>query len=66
VISARARRRRVVASGRGALWGLAADGADGVCSAMTILRNELATALALGNTSVGPQLRRRLPRRLKA
>jgi len=53
VIKGLARGADVVAFGRGALWGLAADGADGVCSAMAILRNELATALALsGNTSV--------------
>ena len=53
VIKGLARGADVVAFGRGALWGLAADGADGVATAMSILRNELATALALsGNTSV--------------
>ena len=53
VIKGLARGADVVAFGRGALWGLAADGADGVATAMGILRNELATALALsGNTSV--------------
>ena len=53
VIKGLARGADVIAFGRGALWGLAADGADGVVSAMTILRQELATALALsGNTSV--------------
>ena len=53
VIKGLARGADVIAFGRGALWGLAADGADGVCTAMTILRQELATALALsGNTSV--------------
>jgi isopentenyl diphosphate isomerase/L-lactate dehydrogenase-like FMN-dependent dehydrogenase len=39
--------------GRGALWGLAADGAAGVVASMDILRHELRTALALsGHTSV--------------
>jgi isopentenyl diphosphate isomerase/L-lactate dehydrogenase-like FMN-dependent dehydrogenase len=53
IIKGLARGADVVAVGRGALWGLAADGADGVCTALSILRQELATALALsGNTSV--------------
>jgi isopentenyl diphosphate isomerase/L-lactate dehydrogenase-like FMN-dependent dehydrogenase len=43
----------VVAVGRTALWGLAADGADGVACALDILRQELRTAMALsGQTSV--------------
>ena len=43
----------VVAVGRTALWGLAADGADGVACAMGILRNELRTTMGLcGQTSV--------------
>jgi len=44
---------RAVAVGRAALWGLAVDGADGVASALGILRHELRTAMALcGQTSV--------------
>ncbi len=43
----------VVAVGRTALWGLAADGAAGVASALAILRRELRTTMALcGQTSV--------------
>jgi isopentenyl diphosphate isomerase/L-lactate dehydrogenase-like FMN-dependent dehydrogenase len=43
----------VVAVGRGALWGLAADGAAGVACALGILRTELRTTMALsGQTSV--------------
>ncbi|HYT89908.1 MAG TPA: alpha-hydroxy-acid oxidizing protein, partial [Gemmataceae bacterium] len=43
----------VVAVGRTALWGLAADGAAGVASALGILRRELRTTMALcGQTSV--------------
>ncbi len=44
---------KVVAVGRTVLWGLGADGADGVACALDILRTELRTALALcGRTSV--------------
>jgi isopentenyl diphosphate isomerase/L-lactate dehydrogenase-like FMN-dependent dehydrogenase len=50
----------VVAVGRAALWGLAADGDAGVACALGILRNELRTTMALsGQTSVkglGPDL----------
>jgi isopentenyl diphosphate isomerase/L-lactate dehydrogenase-like FMN-dependent dehydrogenase len=50
----------VVAVGRAALWGLAADGAAGVACALEILRTELRTTMALsGQTSVkglGPDL----------
>jgi isopentenyl diphosphate isomerase/L-lactate dehydrogenase-like FMN-dependent dehydrogenase len=43
----------VVATGRAVLWGLAADGADGVACALRIFREELRTAMALsGQTSV--------------
>ncbi|HTY79161.1 MAG TPA: alpha-hydroxy acid oxidase [Candidatus Bathyarchaeia archaeon] len=43
----------VVAVGRTILWGLAADGAAGVASALDILRRELRTTMALaGQTSV--------------
>jgi 4-hydroxymandelate oxidase len=43
----------VVAVGRTVLWGLAADGAAGVASALDILRRELRTTMALaGQTSV--------------
>ncbi len=43
----------VVAAGRAALWGLAADGAAGVACALRILRRELRTTMALcGQTSV--------------
>jgi isopentenyl diphosphate isomerase/L-lactate dehydrogenase-like FMN-dependent dehydrogenase len=44
---------RVVAVGRGALWGLAADGAAGVACALDILRRELRTTMALcGQTRI--------------
>ncbi len=44
---------KVVAIGRTVLWGLGADGADGVACALGILRAELRTSLALcGRTSV--------------
>ncbi|HUG37285.1 MAG TPA: alpha-hydroxy acid oxidase [Candidatus Limnocylindrales bacterium] len=53
VIKALARGATVVAIGRTALWGLAADGAAGVVATMEIFRHELRTALALsGQTSV--------------
>jgi 4-hydroxymandelate oxidase len=43
----------VIAVGRAALWGLAADGAAGVACALGILRTELRTTMALsGQTSV--------------
>ena len=53
VIKAVALGATVVAMGRAILWGLAADGADGVASALDILRQELRTSLGLcGQTSV--------------
>jgi glycolate oxidase len=53
VIKAAALGANVVAMGRAMLWGLAADGADGVASALDILRQELRTSMGLcGQTSV--------------
>jgi isopentenyl diphosphate isomerase/L-lactate dehydrogenase-like FMN-dependent dehydrogenase len=53
VIKAVALGANVVAMGRTILWGLAADGADGVACALDILRQELRTSLGLcGQTSV--------------
>jgi len=47
IVKALARGARVVAVGRGVLWGLAADGAAGVARALEILREELRTTLGL-------------------
>ena len=53
VLKGLARGATVVAVGRTALWGLAADGAAGVACAMDILRRELRTTMALcGQTTV--------------
>src|SRR5262245_33294868 len=53
VIKALALGANVVAMGRAMLWGLAADGADGVACALDILRNELHISMGLcGQTSV--------------
>lgn len=53
VLKGLARGATVVAVGRAALWGLAADGAAGVACALDILRRELRTTMALcGQTSV--------------
>ena len=53
VIKAVALGANVVAMGRAILWGLAADGADGVASALDILRQELRISMGLsGQTSV--------------
>jgi isopentenyl diphosphate isomerase/L-lactate dehydrogenase-like FMN-dependent dehydrogenase len=53
VIKAVALGATVVAMGRAILWGLAADGADGVASALDILRQELRISMGLsGQTSV--------------
>lgn len=64
VVKAIALGAKVVAMGRRALWGLAADGADGVDRTLQILRHEIATTLGLcGQTSVRgltPQLIRRV------
>jgi isopentenyl diphosphate isomerase/L-lactate dehydrogenase-like FMN-dependent dehydrogenase len=47
VIKALARGARVVAVGRTMLWGLAADGADGVARVSEIMRHELTTNMGL-------------------
>jgi glycolate oxidase len=47
VVKGLARGAKVVAVGRTALWGLAADGAAGVARTMEILRDELRTTLGL-------------------
>lgn len=53
VLKGLARGATVVAVGRMALWGLAADGAAGVACAMDILKSELRTTMALcGQTRV--------------
>ena len=53
VLKALALGATVVACGRAALWGLAADGANGVACALGILRRELRTTMGLcGQTSV--------------
>jgi glycolate oxidase len=53
VIKAVALGANVVALGRTVLWGLAADGADGVACALEILRAEIRTSLGLcGQTSI--------------
>ena len=53
VLKGLARGAAIVAVGRAALWGLAADGAAGVACALDILRGELRTTLALaGQTRV--------------
>jgi glycolate oxidase len=53
VVKGLARGARVVAVGRAALWGLAADGAAGVARAMEILREELRTTMGLcGRTRI--------------
>jgi isopentenyl diphosphate isomerase/L-lactate dehydrogenase-like FMN-dependent dehydrogenase len=54
VIKAVALGANVVAMGRTMLWGLAADGADGVACALDILRDELRISMGLcGQTSIG-------------
>ncbi len=53
VLKGLARGANVVAVGRTALWGLAADGAAGVACAMEILKREVRTTMALcGQTSI--------------
>lgn len=47
VVKGLARGARVVAVGRTALWGLAADGAAGVARALEILREEVTTTMGL-------------------
>jgi isopentenyl diphosphate isomerase/L-lactate dehydrogenase-like FMN-dependent dehydrogenase len=53
VVKGLARGAKVVAVGRTALWGLAADGAAGVARACEILREEVRTAMGLcGRTRI--------------
>jgi isopentenyl diphosphate isomerase/L-lactate dehydrogenase-like FMN-dependent dehydrogenase len=53
VVKGLARGAKLVACGRTALWGLGADGADGVACALRILRNELETTMGLcGRTTI--------------
>jgi glycolate oxidase len=53
IVKGLARGATVVACGRTSLWGLAADGAQGVANALTILRHEVQTAMGLcGRTSI--------------
>jgi isopentenyl diphosphate isomerase/L-lactate dehydrogenase-like FMN-dependent dehydrogenase len=53
VVKGLARGAKVVAVGRTALWGLAADGADGVARALEILREEVRTTMGLaGRTRI--------------
>jgi isopentenyl diphosphate isomerase/L-lactate dehydrogenase-like FMN-dependent dehydrogenase len=53
VIKAVALGANVVAMGRAILWGLAADGAEGVACALDILRQEIRTSMGLcGQTSM--------------
>src|SRR2546425_2996692 len=53
VVKGLARGAKVVAVGRTALWGLAADGAAGVARAMAILREEVCTTMGLcGRTRI--------------
>jgi isopentenyl diphosphate isomerase/L-lactate dehydrogenase-like FMN-dependent dehydrogenase len=47
IIKGLARGARVVACGRTSLWGLGADGADGVTRSLEILRHEVETAMGL-------------------
>jgi 4-hydroxymandelate oxidase len=47
IVKALARGARAVLVGRPILWGLAVNGADGVASALDLLREELDTAMAL-------------------
>jgi isopentenyl diphosphate isomerase/L-lactate dehydrogenase-like FMN-dependent dehydrogenase len=53
VVKGIARGATVVAVGRAALWGLGADGADGVARALQILREEVRTTMGLaGHTAL--------------
>jgi glycolate oxidase len=53
VVKGLARGATVVAVGRGALWGLAADGAAGIARALQILREEVRTTMGLsGRTRI--------------
>jgi isopentenyl diphosphate isomerase/L-lactate dehydrogenase-like FMN-dependent dehydrogenase len=53
IIKGLARGAKVVACGRTSLWGLAADGAEGVANALAILRHEVETSMGLcGRTTI--------------
>ena len=53
IIKGLARGAKVVACGRTSLWGLAADGAEGVRNALSILRHEIETSMGLcGRTNI--------------
>jgi isopentenyl diphosphate isomerase/L-lactate dehydrogenase-like FMN-dependent dehydrogenase len=53
IIKGLARGAKVVACGRTSLWGLAADGAEGVKNALSILRHEIETSMGLcGRTNI--------------
>jgi glycolate oxidase len=53
IVKGLARGATVVACGRTSLWGLAADGAQGVANALAILRHEVQTAMGLcGRTKI--------------
>ena len=56
IVKALARGARVVACGRTSLWGLAADGAEGVACALGILRHELTTTMGLCGRTRIPEL----------
>jgi isopentenyl diphosphate isomerase/L-lactate dehydrogenase-like FMN-dependent dehydrogenase len=56
VVKALARGARAVACGRTSLWGLAADGAEGVACALGILRHELTTTMGLCGRTRIPEL----------
>jgi isopentenyl diphosphate isomerase/L-lactate dehydrogenase-like FMN-dependent dehydrogenase len=53
IIKGLARGAKVVACGRTSLWGLAADGGEGVKNALSILRHEVETSMGLcGRTNI--------------
>jgi isopentenyl diphosphate isomerase/L-lactate dehydrogenase-like FMN-dependent dehydrogenase len=53
IVKGVARGAAVVACGRTSLWGLGADGAEGVAAALAILRHEIQTAMGLcGRTKI--------------
>jgi isopentenyl diphosphate isomerase/L-lactate dehydrogenase-like FMN-dependent dehydrogenase len=56
IIKGLARGARAVACGRTSLWGLAADGAEGVACALGILRHELTTNMGLCGRTRIPEL----------
>ncbi|HEV8143349.1 MAG TPA: alpha-hydroxy-acid oxidizing protein, partial [Methylomirabilota bacterium] len=53
IVKGLARGAKLVACGRTSLWGLAADGAEGVACALGILRHEIQTTMGLcGRTKI--------------